>query len=67
MTHPDFSQKLTAVAPLLPFYQFYEPVKAIILDEGRLSNLSLELAYLLTIGVATLSISYLLIKIRWLM
>jgi ABC-2 type transport system permease protein len=63
----DFSQKLTAVAPFLPSYQFYEPVKSILLDDGRISNLSLEWIYLLLFGLVTFFFAYLLMKKRWLM
>lgn len=63
----DFSQKLTTVAPLLPSYQFYEPVKAILLDEGSVANLSFEWVYLLAVGLTALSFSYILMKKRWLM
>jgi ABC-2 type transport system permease protein len=63
----DYSQKLTAVAPFLPSYQFYEPVKSILLEEGRLSNLSLEWMYLLAVGLLTFSLAYRLMKKRWLM
>jgi ABC-2 type transport system permease protein len=63
----DFSQKLTAVAPFLPSYQFYEPVKSILLNEGGISNLSLEWIYLLSVGLVTFFFSYLLMKKRWLM
>jgi len=63
----DFSQKLNTVAPLLPSYQFYEPIKAILLEGGRISNLSLEWIYLLLVGLLTFFFSYLLIKKRWLM
>jgi ABC-2 type transport system permease protein len=63
----DFSQKLTAVAPFLPSYQLYEPIKTILLDGGSLSNLSLEWIYLLAVGVVTFFFSYLLMKKRWLM
>ena len=63
----DFSQKLTAIAPLLPSYQFYEPVKTILLEEGIISNLSLEWIYLLLVGLLTFSFAYLLMKKRWLM
>jgi ABC-2 type transport system permease protein len=63
----EFSQKLTAVAPLLPSYQFYEPIKAILLDEGIMPNLWLEWLYLLTVGMIALWLSYLLMKKRWLM
>ncbi len=63
----DFSQKLTAVAPFLPSYQFYEPLKSILLEEGRISNLSLEWIYLLFVGLLTFFFAYLLMKKRWLM
>lgn len=63
----DFSKKLSAVAPLLPSYQFYEPVRSILLEEGRISNLSLELVYLLVVGLVTFFFSYVLMKKRWLM
>ena len=63
----DFSQKLTAVAPFLPSYQLYEPIKSILLDGGSLSNLSQEWLYLLIFGMASLFGSYLLMKRRWLM
>jgi ABC-2 type transport system permease protein len=63
----DFSYKLTAVAPFLPSYQFYEPIKSILLEEGRISNLSLEWLYLLLIGLITFFFAYLLMKKRWLM
>jgi ABC-2 type transport system permease protein len=63
----DYSQKLTAVAPFLPSYQFYEPVRSILLGEGRISNLSLEWIYLLLLGLLTFFFSYLLMKRRWLM
>ena len=63
----DFSQKLTAIAPFLPSYQFYEPIKSILLNEGGISNLSLEWIYLLLVGLVTFFFSYLLMKKRWLM
>jgi ABC-2 type transport system permease protein len=63
----DFSQKLTAIAPFLPSYKFYEPVKSILLEEGRISNLSPEWVYLLLVGLLTFFLAYLLMKKRWLM
>jgi len=63
----DFSQKLTVVAPLLPSYQFYEPLKAILLEDGRAANMSFELVYLFLVGSFTFYLSYLLMKRRWLM
>lgn len=63
----DFSQKLTAVAPFVPSYQFYEPVRSILLGESSISNLSFEWIYLLIFGLATFFFSYILMKKRWLM
>jgi ABC-2 type transport system permease protein len=63
----DVSQKLNAVAPLLPSYQFYEPIKAILLEGGRISDFSLEWLYLMFVGLLTSFLSYRLMKIRWLM
>lgn len=63
----DFSQKLTAIAPFLPSYRFYEPVKAILLDGDSITNFSMAWIYLLLVGSVTLFLSYLLMKKRWLM
>ena len=63
----DFSQKLTVVAPFLPSYQFYEPIKSILIEEGSIANLSLEWIYLLLVGLLTFFFSYRLMKKRWLM
>jgi ABC-2 type transport system permease protein len=63
----DFSQKLDSLAPLLPSYQFYGPVRAILLEGGRISSFSLEWIYLCLVGLITYFFSYLLLKKRWLM
>jgi ABC-2 type transport system permease protein len=63
----DFSLQLTSVAPFLPSYQLYQPIKAILLDEGILYNWAFEWTYLLVFGLSTLFLSYMLIKRRWLM
>lgn len=63
----DFSQQLTAVSPLLPSYQFYEPLKSILLEEGRLINMPFAGGYLVLVGGLSLYLSYLLMKKRWLM
>jgi len=63
----DVSQKLNAVAPLLPSSQLYEPIKAILLEGGRISDFSLEWIYLIFIGLLTYFLSYWLMKKRWLM
>ena len=63
----DFSQKLTSVAPFLPSYQLYEPLKSILLNGGKISHLSFEWAYLIFVGLLAFLFSYILIKKRWLM
>jgi ABC-2 type transport system permease protein len=63
----DFSQKLDTVAHLLPSYQFYEPVKTILLEDGRISKFPLEWTYLIFVGLLTSLFSYVLMKKRWLM
>lgn len=63
----DVSQKLNTVAPLLPSYQFYEPIKAILLEGAGISNFSLEWIYLFLVGLLTYFLSYYLMKKRWLM
>ena len=63
----DFSQKLTSIATFLPSYQLYEPIKNILLNDGHITNLSLEWISLLIVGLLTFYFSYLLMKRRWLM
>jgi len=63
----DFSRKLDVVAPLLPSYHFYEAIKVILFDQGRLSSLGMQSMYLLLIGILTFFASYTLMKKRWLM
>lgn len=63
----DFSQQMTAVAPLLPSYQFYEPIRSILLDEVRTADMPFELIYLILMGAITFYLSFTLMKKRWLM
>ena len=63
----DFSEKLNSVAPLLPSYQFYRPIKSILLEGGSLSDFPLQLLALLGFGLFTFFLSYQLMKKRWLM
>lgn len=63
----DFSQKLTVAAPFLPSYQFYEPIRAILLEDGSLGKLSWEWTYLFGVGLAAFFLAYRLLKKRWLM
>jgi ABC-2 type transport system permease protein len=63
----DFSQTLNSVAPLLPSFQFYRPIKSILLEGGGLSDFPQQLIALLGIGLLTSFLSYQLMKKRWLM
>lgn len=63
----DISQKLTAVAPLLPSYQFYRPLQAILLEDGRLADMTFDWVYLLLLGTLMFYLSSILMKRRWLM
>lgn len=63
----DVSQKLTAVAPLLPSYQLFEPLQSILLEDGSMANRSFDLIYLLLLGVVMFYLAYQLMKRRWLM
>ncbi|MGK2943218.1 MAG: ABC transporter permease [Desulfuromonadales bacterium] len=63
----DFSQQLTAVAPFLPSYQFYEPLKSVLLEDGRIASMPFEMIYLWLVGAFTFYLAYVLMKRRWLM
>lgn len=63
----DFSQKLKGYALFLPSYQYYDPLKPLIFDEGRLAVGPVPWIYLLTLGTIFLYLSFLLMKKRWLM
>ena len=63
----DFSQKLSVVAPVFPSYQFFDPVRSILLEGSRISSFPLEFIYLLILGTLACMASIRLMKIRWLM
>lgn len=63
----DVSQKLTAVAPLLPSYQLYMPLQSILLEDGSMANMTFAWVYLVLLGAVLFSLAYVLMKKRWLM
>lgn len=63
----DVSQQLTAIAPFLPSYQLYEPLRSILLENGNLATMSFDWMYLVLLGVVMFSLAYVLMKKRWLM
>jgi ABC-2 type transport system permease protein len=63
----DVSEKLTAVAPFLPSYELYQPLQSILLEDGKLANMSFDWIYLCLLGSVMFYLSWLLMKRRWLM
>lgn len=63
----DVSQKLTAIAPILPSYQLYMPLQSILLEDGSMANMTFAWLYLVLLGAVLFSLAYLLMKKRWLM
>ncbi len=63
----DFSEKLSSVAPLIPSYQFYQPVRSILLDGGEVADFPLQLLALVGVGLLASFLSWWLMKRRWLM
>lgn len=63
----DFSQRLNSVAPLIPSYPFYWPVKSILLDGESAFDYSAQWLTLLGIGVITIFLAHQMMKKRWLM
>ena len=63
----EFSQTLNKFAPLLPSYQFYRPIKAILLDGRGMSDFPSDFFILFGIGLLASALSFRLIKKRWLM
>jgi ABC-2 type transport system permease protein len=63
----DFSKPLNAVAPLLPSYQFYRPIKSILLEGNGVSDFPLALISLIGVGLFISLLTYRLMKKRWLM
>lgn len=63
----DVSQKLTSVAPFLPSYQLYQPLQSILLENGRMADMTFDWVYLFLLGSLMFYLSYLLMKRRWLM
>lgn len=63
----EFSLKLNTLASFVPTYQLYNPLKSILLENGRLPSFSLELIFLILIGTLSIMFSRALMKRRWLM
>jgi ABC-2 type transport system permease protein len=63
----DMSQELRRVAPLVPSYHFYEPIRAMLLEDSGLGSFVPAWISLVTIGLLACFASHRLIKKRWLM
>jgi ABC-type polysaccharide/polyol phosphate export permease len=63
----DMSQELSNVAPLVPSYHFYEPIRAMLLEDSGLGAFTQAWISLVVIGLLACLVSHRLIKKRWLM
>ena len=63
----DFSQKLNTLAPLIPSYPFYGPIKSILLEGASAFDFPLQWVALFSIGLFTTFLSHRMMKKRWLM
>ena len=63
----DYSKALNGIAPFIPSYQFFRPIKSILLEGRGFLDFLLEFVALLVVGLLTFFFSYQLMKKRWLM
>lgn len=63
----DMSQELRSVAPLVPSYHLYEPIRAMLLEDSGLETFTRAWISLVAIGLLACFASHRLIKKRWLM
>lgn len=62
----DVSQELKSIAPLIPSYYFYQPIRAILLEDSG-GAFTISWISLVIIGLTACLVSRQLIKKRWLM
>lgn len=63
----DFSRPLQSIAPWVPSYQLYRPIKSILLEGGAVTDFPLDLLALLGVGIVAILLSLQMMKGRWLM
>jgi len=63
----DMSQELRSIAPMVPSYHFYEPIRAMLLEDSALGGFARAWISLVAIGLGACLLSRYLIKKRWLM
>ncbi|MEI7881333.1 MAG: ABC transporter permease [bacterium] len=63
----DMSQELRGIAPLVPSYHFYEPIRAMLLDDSGFAFYIQSWMSLVAIGLLACFASHRLIQKRWLM
>jgi len=63
----DFSRQLSSVAPLVPSFQLYRPIKSILLEGSSIADFHPQFLALFGIGLLASFLSYKLINKRWLM
>lgn len=62
----DFSSQLSGILPILPTYQFYEPIQKLLFEDRGVSSHIFPWIYLFIFGSTLLGMSYLFLKKRWL-
>jgi len=63
----DISQELRSVAPLVPSFYFYEPIRAMLLEDSGPGSFTHAWISLVAIGLLACLASHRLIRKRWLM
>ncbi|MEI6166146.1 MAG: ABC transporter permease [bacterium] len=63
----DMSPELRHVAPLVPSYHFYEPIRAMLLEDSGLGVFAPSWVSLMAIGLLACFVSLRLVRKRWLM
>jgi len=63
----EFSQKMREASRFVPSYQLYEPIKGILLENQSAMDFKFALGYLACGGLGAATLSFILIKRRWLM
>ncbi|MCF7817659.1 MAG: ABC transporter permease [Kiritimatiellales bacterium] len=63
----DMSQELRRIAPLVPSYHFYEPIRSLLLESAGPESFARAWITLMVIGLIACAASHRLLKKRWLM
>ncbi|MBK9322882.1 MAG: ABC transporter permease [Bdellovibrionaceae bacterium] len=62
----DFSTQMSGLFPILPTYQFYEPIQKLLFENKGMTSHIFPWIYLFIFGSTLFGMSYLFLKKRWL-